>query len=490
MIALNRSTSFAVGAFAIIVISGAVGFGFWLGRSDPPPAKTSDRPVLYWYDPMVPAQHFERPGKSPFMDMQLVPKYADDAGGATGVAIDPAKIQNLGIRYATVTRTSMGEAIIAPGVIDFNQRDVAVVQARSGGFVQRVYGRAPGDIIPAGALLADVLLPEWASAQTEYLAVRRTGNETLTAASRQRLALLGMPATLIEEVERSGQVKAITTISTPSGGVIRTLTVRAGMTVTAGQTLAEVNGIRTVWVNASVPSAAAALLRPGQSAQVTPAGDARPVSGRLTAILPEVQGETRTVQVRIELANPNGSLRPGGFVNVGFSGSSKAALTIPSEAVIRTGRRTLVMLALANGRFQPAEVQTGTEAGDRTEILSGLSEGERIVASGQFLIDSEASLSGMQARPAAAAAAAATTTRPQPQMLIESLGRIEKVDPMSVTLSHPPIPALQWPAMTMAFRLPDPAMARGLKVGDRVQFAFDQPKDGPTIRRIGKDSAR
>jgi Cu(I)/Ag(I) efflux system membrane fusion protein len=374
------------------------------GKPDmaPPAAPAEGRKVLYWYDPMVPAQRFDKPGKSPFMDMQLVPKYAGDEPQTAGVAIDPARVQSLGVRYATVSRADLGQSITAPGVIDFNQRDVAVVQARTGGFVQRVYGRAPGDVVAAGAPLADVLVPEWAGAQTEFLALRRAGDAALVNAARQRLTLLGMSPGLVAEVERTGRPRTTTTISTPVGGVIRTLNVRSGMTLSAGMTLAEVNGLASVWVNASVPSALAASLRPGQSALVTVAGDqARPLNGRVSAILPEVSGETRTLQVRVELPNPRGRLRPGGFVTVAFVGGARPALVVPSEAVIRTGRRALVMLALADGRFQPAEVQVGAEAGDRTEILSGLTEGEKIVASGQFLIDSEASLAGIQARTSA-----------------------------------------------------------------------------------------
>jgi membrane fusion protein, copper/silver efflux system len=396
-----------LGAIALAAVTLAAGYG--LGRFTGPSrpavqaAATPERKVLYWYDPMAPAQHFDKPGKSPFMDMELIPKYADEAGAgqgeSAGVAIDPARIQSLGVRYATVTRADIGEDVSVPGVVDFNQRDVAVVQARTGGFVQRVYARAPGDVIPAAAPLADLLVPEWAGAQAEFLAVRRTGEASLVSAARQRLTLLGMSPALIAEVERTGRTRTTTTVTTPSGGVIRSLNVRAGMTVSAGQTLAEVNGLGTVWVNASVPAAIAASLRPGQPAQVIIAGDeARPVNGRLTTILPEVAGETRTLQARVELPNPGGRLRPGGFATVAFAGGRRPALTVPSEAVIRTGKRALVMLALPGGRFQPAQVQLGTESGDRTEILSGLAEGERIVASGQFLIDSEASLSGVRPR--------------------------------------------------------------------------------------------
>jgi len=439
---------------------------------------------------MVPDQHFDRPGKSPFMDMQLVPKYADGAGGEVqGVRVDPGASQSLGLRIVAVRRGQLAGRLTATGTVDFDQRDVAVVQARSSGFVQRVHARAPGDVIGAGAPLADLLVPEWAGAQAEYLAVRRTGNAPLAQAARQRLALLGMPSATIAAVERSGRPHNVVTISTPTGGVIKTLGVRAGMTVAAGQTLAEVNGLGTVWLNAAVPEALTGQLRPGQTATATLAaysGETFP--GRVAAILPDLQADSRTLTVRIELPNRGGRLKPGMFATVSFGGSTTPALLVPSEALIRTGKRTLVMLALANGRYQPAEVQTGREAGDDTEILAGLSEGEKIVASGQFLIDSEASLSGIQARSIGGATAPAKA--PATATLYETTGRIEQLTINSVTLSHEPVPAIGWPAMTMTFALPDPSVARGLKVGDRVRFGFDQPPAGPAVRRMAKVAGR
>lgn len=482
----------ALAGSLIALVAGAGGYGIAhlterQSTSSPVSASNADRrKPLYWYDPMVPGQHFDRPGKSPFMDMQLIPKYADDAGGETqGVRIDPAAAQNLGLRIVAVRRGELASRLTATGTIDFNQRDVAVVQARSGGFVQRVYARAPGDVIGAGAPLADLLVPEWAGAQAEYLAVRRTGNAALAAAARQRLALLGMPPGTIAAVERDGRPHNIITITTPTGGVIKTLGVRAGMTMTAGQTLAEVNGLGTVWLNAAVPEAVAGPLRPGQSATATLAAfPGETFAGRVSAILPDVQAESRTLTVRVELPNRGGRLKPGMFANVAFGGHPAPALLVPSEALIRTGKRTLVMLALANGRYQPAEVQTGRGAGDDTEILAGLSEGEKIVASGQFLIDSEASLSGIQARPIGRGES--TPKPPAAAALYETTGRIEQLTGNSVTLSHEPVPAIGWPAMTMTFALPDLAVARGLKAGDRVRFGFDQPPAGPTVRRMTK----
>lgn len=487
---LSARARLGLAATAIALVAGGAGYGIAsLSRDQAAtPAAEIGRKVLYWYDPMVPSQHFDKPGKSPFMDMQLVPKYADEAAGEAGVAIDPARTQSLGLRTVAAQMGTLGSGLTATGAIDFNQRDVAVVQARASGFVQRVYGRAPGDVVGAGAPIADLLVPEWAGAQAEYLAVRRTGDAALARAARQRLALLGMPPGTIAAVERGGRPHNAITISTPVAGTIKTLGVRAGMTIAAGQTLAEVNGLGTVWLNAAVPEAMAGTLRPGQTATATLAAyPGERFSGRIAAILPSVEAESRTLTVRIELPNRGGRLRPGMFANVGFGGSSRSALLVPSETLIRTGRRTLVMLALDKGRYQPAEVRTGAEAEGRTEILAGLAEGEKVVASGQFLIDSEASLSGVEARPIAGAVAKQISAK---ATSYETVGRIDRLTAASITLNHQPVPAIGWPAMTMTFHLGSPALARGFKTGDRVRFSFDQPPAGPTVRSMVRQSGQ
>jgi len=406
MIALDRRVRVALAATALILVGGAVGYvlGTGTGEDEPSTMEVNGRKALYWYDPMAPSQHFDKPGKSPFMDMQLVPKFADEAE-AGGVAIDPARTQSLGLRTAVAKPGTLDSSLVASGIIEFNERDVSIVQARAAGFVQRTYGRAPGDVVAAGAPLADILVPEWAGAQTEFLAVRRTGDQPLIRAARQRLALLGMPHGIIASVERTGRVLNVVTVSTPRGGAIKSLGVRNGMTVSQGLTLAEVNGLGTVWLSAAVPESAAGLVRVGQGASVSlSAFPGESLAGRLTAILPSVQEASRTLTARIELPNRGGRLRPGMFATVSFAGDGRTVLLVPTEAVIRTGRRTLVMIALPGGRYQPAEVQVGREAGGQTEIIAGLALGERIITSGQFLIDSEASLSGIAARPLAAPA--------------------------------------------------------------------------------------
>ena len=400
------ATRWRAGLLATVLITG--GGGYWLGqRSDAPtPASSANsdgRKILYYFDPMFPNQKFDKPGKSPFMDMQLEPKYADEAGGAgvaSGVSIDPSAMQNLGIRVVDAKMGSLAALLNVTGSVDFNQRDVAIVQARSGGFVSRVYARAPGDVIRAGAPIADVQLPEWGGAQTEFLAVKRLGKPELTAAARQRLRLMGMTDGLIASVERSGRTNGTITITSPISGVIQTLDARAGVTLAQGQTLAQVTGIGTVWLNAAVPEAQAGAVRIGQSATATfTAFPGETFGGRIIAILPTAQADSRTLTVRIELANRGGRLRPGMFAQVALGGDARPALLVPSEAVIRTGTRTIVMLATGDGRYHPAEVRAGREGGGQTEILEGLAVGEKVVASGQFLLDSEASLSGIAVRP-------------------------------------------------------------------------------------------
>lgn len=493
MSALNLTRAqLAVGAASVALIGTLGGYGLAHLRQAAPAASAGQeagRKVLYWYDPMVPGQRFDKPGKSPFMDMQLVPRYADEARGTAGVRIDPAQLQSLGVRYATVRRTAFAEDLTAPGVLEFNGRDVAIVQARAAGFVQRVYGRAPGDVVTAGSPIADLLVPSWGGAQAEYLAVRRSGSTELEAAARQRLRLLGMPEALIESVARSGRPRSVVTVSTPVGGAIQTLDVRAGMTVSMGQTLAQVSGLSTVWMTAAVPEAQAGLVRPGASARVELAafpGEA--FSGRVSAVLPSAHAESRTLQARVELPNRGGRLRPGMYGTVHLDGPTRRILAVPAEAVIRTGRRAIVMLALDGGRFEPVEVKTGREDGGLTEILGGLQEGQRIVASGQFLIDSEASLAGLQARPLASANTPQSATAAP--ALHESHGRVETLKGDQVTLSHEPVPAIGWPAMTMTFRLDPPGLAAGVKVGDQVAFGFEQRPDGPVVRRIAPAGAR
>lgn len=383
-----------------IAMALSVGGGYWLAQGTPAAQNQNtpaERKALYWYDPMFPQQKFDQPGKSPFMDMQLVPQYTDDKGDQASISIDPGMTQNLGLRVATVTRGVFESSIDASGVLAFNERDVAVIQARSPGFVERVYARAPGDVLAPNAPLADLLVPGWAAAQTEFLALKRIGDRQLLAAARQRLRLTGMPASLIAQVERDARVYPTFTLTSPIGGVLQDLNIRAGMTVAAGETLARVNGLGTVWLAVAVPEAQAGAITEGQAVEARlPAFPGTLLTGTVSAILPETRADSRTLSVRVELPNPDGRLRPGLSAQVRLNhASAQPLLWVPSEALIRTGRRTLVMLAEDGGHYRPVEVQTGQENAARTVIVQGLQEGQKVVASAQFLLDSEASLKGV-----------------------------------------------------------------------------------------------
>lgn len=381
-----------------LLLVGAGG-GWWsASHVQSPPALAEAQPaeVLYWYDPMVPQQHFEKPGKSPFMDMELVPRYAAATGPATDVQIDGGVQQNLGVRLANVEPVAMASRIDAAGVLGFNERDVAVVQSRASGFVEKVWRLAPGDLVKAGDPLVEILVPEWAAAEQELLVVRESGDAGLLQAARDRLRLLGIDAAEIQRLEVSGVAESRFIVHAPISGAVQTLDIRGGMTLTVGQTLLRINGLDSVWMEVAVPEALAGNIRVGDRAQVRLADrGAAPVDGHVGALLPALNDAARTLRVRVELANRDGRLRPGQSAQVTLiAGSTQAGLAVPTEAVIRTGKRSLVILAEQAG-FRPVEVMLGQEVGDRTVITSGLTAGQKVVASGQFLLDSEASLRGL-----------------------------------------------------------------------------------------------
>ena len=371
--------------------------------------QASGKKVLYWHDPMVPGQKFDKPGKSPFMDMELVPVYAEAGGDEGNVAISARMQQNLGVRTAEVTRRSMAPTVETVGTVAYNERDVAVVQARNSGFVERLFVRAPLDPVRQGQPLAELYVPDWVAAQEEYLSVMRMtggGADLLQDGARQRMRLVGMTDAQIRSVTASGKVQARYTVPAPIGGVVAELGAREGMTVAAGTPLFRINGLATVWVNAEVPESLAAQVRPGSSVEArAPALAGTLFKGKVTAILPEVNPATRTLKVRVELANPAGSLVPGMFATVIFKPVSRSeSLQVPSEAVITTGKRNVVIVAQGEGKFAPVDVEIGMEANGQTEIRRGLDAGQQVVVSGQFLIDSEASLKGIAARMGAAPA--------------------------------------------------------------------------------------
>lgn len=383
-----------------VALLAMLGLGYWWGASHsdspesaPTSAAKAEPEVLYWYDPMVPDQHFDKPGKSPFMDMQLVPRYASGEAGAPGVSIAPGVRQNLGIRTVVAKRARLASSLRVPGTVAWNLREEQVVSAAVDAVVERLYVRTPFEVVRAGQPLLRLRAPAWSAALAESRALRGARSSVgrqLQGLSDDRLRALGLPSGA--RADANGGIVLVA----PGDAVVSEIAVREGQAAPAGTMLLRLNGMRSVWVDAALPQGSSVGIAVGTPVQVTV--DAMPTSafdGAIEALLPQVDAGTRTQRARIVLDNPDGGLRPGMYAQVSLRPKEGAeAVLVPSDAVIADGTQVRVIVLDANDRFMPIEVRTGRSGDGMTEILSGLSGGERVVASGQFLVDSEANLSG------------------------------------------------------------------------------------------------
>lgn len=452
------------------------------GKVDP---KTG-REVLYWHDPMVPNQHFDKPGKSPFMNMALQPVFADE-GSASGIKVDSALQQNLGIRYATVVRQNTSDSFDAIGTTQFDESMADVVQSRVTGYIDRLYAGAPMQRVAKGAPIASLFVPDWLAPQEEYLALKRGGMDAaLLAAARARMRALSIPDGLVASLERSGKAQTHVTLFAQQAGVLTELNVRDGAMVSPGQTLARIAGLSKLWLIVEIPESLALQAQPGMRVDATFAGDAsQRFGGHIREILPGISPDSRTLQARLEIDNPDLRLTPGMLMRARVSGAKPVSrLLVPSEAVITTGKRSIVIVRNNDGRLQPVQVTVGHDSGDSTEVTSGLTEGQQVVASGQFLIDSEASLKSVLPKLEGSAATAAPASAPAAAQTYETTGKVEKVTGSDITFSHQPVPALGWGAMTMTFGKPSPTAFPDVKVGESVHFVFKPSDDGYQLTQV------
>ena len=400
--------------------------GFYAGRHGAPTAAepvaasaasaSGDKKVLYWHDPMVPGQRFDSPGKSPFMDMQLVPVYADSGTSDGGVKVSPTVQQNLGIRTAVVRKAAVSSSFDAVGAIQFDERLNVAVQSRVSGYVEGLLVRAPMEQVRKGQALATVFAPDWLGPQNELLALKRAGvSEDLVAAARERMRAMSIPDALVRQSEATGTAQARFTLSAPVSGVVAELGVREGIAVSPGMTMFRIAGLEKVWAVAEVPEAQAVRLTRGQKLKAVLQADAsQTFDGALKEILPQVSASTRTLQARFEVDNKAGKLMPGMLLRFQVAGPSTSRLVVPSEAVIRTGKRAVVLVRKENGSFESRDVAIGQDVGDDTEVMQGLAEGEQVVVSGQFLLDSEARLRSVTASMAAPTAMESASTASVP----------------------------------------------------------------------------
>ena len=383
----------------------------------------------YWYDPMHPGEHFDKPGKSPFMDMQLAPKcpapsaasspivaspvasspVASSSVGSSGgavsrgaptspgsIEVDSRLVQNLGLRMAPVEQGSFARGVDTVGLVGVDEHRIEAIQVREPGWVEQLHVRAVGDAVRRGQPLAGIYSPELLATQQELLIARNSDDPTLLEAARRRLALFGLSAGQIERIVRTGRAERRIDYYAPFDGYVMDLGVRQGAAVQPGATLFQLADLASVWITADVPEIQAGWIKAGDAAQVTvPALPGVRFEARVDYLYPELMQTTRSLKVRVVVKNLQRRLRPGMFASVRFEGAPlRQVLTVPTEAVINTGTRSIVIVADDGTHFRPVVVHVGVENGGRSQILQGLALGQNVVASGQFLIDSEASLRG------------------------------------------------------------------------------------------------
>jgi Cu(I)/Ag(I) efflux system membrane fusion protein len=399
----------------VVLVTGALGAALGFGaqlmlptlarvidKQEPRPKQetqreTAKQEILYWVAPMDPNFRRDTPGKSP-MGMDLIPVYAnqeaDAEKDAAVVKISPAVVNNLGVRSVQVSRSDLRRRIETVGYIDYDEGKISHIHLRTDGWIERLRVRAVGELVKKGQILFELYSPTLVNAQAELLQSYKTQRTGLIEASTKRLRSLGITSAQIKALRARGEVPDYVTVRASQDGVLAELNVREGMYVKPDTTVGMLADLSSVWLLAEVFEDQAHWVTEGLPAEmVLPYQPGKVWKGRIEYVYPTVDSKTRTLKVRLRFDNPSAELKPNMYTEVTILGKPKVgALSIPREALIRTGNSERVILALGEGRFRPAEVVSGMEAGDRTEILSGLTETDEVVVSGQFLIDSESSL--------------------------------------------------------------------------------------------------
>lgn len=383
-----------------LVMGGLISVGayHYLFSADKTEIPSSERKVLFWFDPMKPDTKFDKPGKSPFMDMDLVPKYADEGGSenSNGIRINPTQVQNLGLKTEKVRTGRLTYSQTHPATVSFNEYQFVIVQSRSEGFIEKVYPLTIGDKVKKGTPLIDITIPEWVEAQSEYLLLSGTGGSaTQLKGVLERLRLAGMPEDNIQHLHKTRNIQTRFTIKAPIDGVITAFDLRTGMNISKDKIVAQIQGMDPVWISASLPESIAYLLKDTPQFDISvPAYPDSAFNIEKWNILPSVDQATRTLQIRLQVDNKDELLKPGMNAYLKLNTQSQDMLLIPSQAVIDTGNEQRVITVDDDGRFVPKAIKVLHESQRQTGIGAGLTEGESIVVSGLFLIDSEASISG------------------------------------------------------------------------------------------------
>ncbi|WP_019601740.1 efflux RND transporter periplasmic adaptor subunit [Teredinibacter turnerae] len=429
----------------------------------------SDTP-LYWVAPMDPNYRRDSPGKSP-MGMDLVPVYAEqDEPGL--VSISPEVVNSLGVTTAVAERRELPADIYTYGELRYNEERLIHIHPRVAGWVDKLYIRAAGETVAANKPLYSLYSPQLVNAQEEYVLALRRKDSNLTRASEERLRALKVDERFIQQLKKSKEVRQTVTFYAPVDGVVNKLAIREGFYVQPGTTMMSIGQLNDIWLEAEIFAQQAALVETGQAVDITI--DAFPNlswTGEISYVYPEIDPQNRTLRARIELPNTRRLLKPGMYANLHIRGTTDTAtLTVPNNAVIRTGHQNRVVLALGDGRYKSITVSLGRITDEFTEITHGLDDGDKVVTAAQFLLDSESSKSSDFKRmhqdnePPRAVSVAATV-----ESVMADMGMLK--------VTHDPIPDWDWPVMTMMFPVTADTDLSTLEQGQRIQIQIRQTGD-------------
>jgi Cu(I)/Ag(I) efflux system membrane fusion protein len=478
----------------VLIIMAAIG-GYWWGTSksmQPGVARPEKaniqavRKILYYRNPMGLPDISPVPKKDS-MGMDYTPVYEGEEPASDGstVKISVEKVQRLGVRTEAAAAREIVRTVRAVSTVQADERRLHTVAPRFEGWIERLHVNTTGQAVRKGDALMDVYSPELITAQQEYMIARqgvqavadgspevRAGMQRLVDGALQRLRNWEISEAELQQLQKEGKARQTITLRSAVSGVVLEKPSIQGKRFMSGEVLYQIADLSSVWVLADVFEQELGMLRIGQSAAVRV--DAYPdkvFNGKVTFIYPTVTPETRTAKVRVELANPQALLKPAMYAKVEFaSGDARGkVLAVPDSAVLDSGTRQVVLVELGAGRFEPRAVQLGTRGGGYVEVLEGVKAGEAVVVSANFLIDAESNL-----KAALSAFSQGTQGVKAGQALHRGEGSVEAVDAShsTITLAHGPIASLKWPAMSMDFRVKDPALIRSLKPGQKIDFEF------------------
>lgn len=375
------------------------------GENEPAPG---ERKILYYKDPMHPWYTSDKPGKAPDCGMDLVPVYEGEAG-ARGIRIDPVTVQNIGVRVEEVQRRKLTRTIRTAGQVTYDERRLYTVNTKVMGWVERLFVDYTGKRVRKGEPLLELYSPELVTTQEEYLQAlkyqkslhgstldeAKKGSDELIESARRRLLNWDIPASEIDALEERGTARKTMTMYAPADGVVTEKAVQNGQNIMAGAELYKIADLSDVWVIADIYQYELPWVKTGENADVELSYlPGRTFKGKVTYIYPFLNDETKTAKVRVEIRNTPGlELKPDMYATVTIASPVAIdAIAVPSQAIIRSGERNIVVIALGGGYFDPREVKLGVAADEYVQVLEGVRDGDKIVVSSQFLIDSESNL--------------------------------------------------------------------------------------------------